>query len=241
MPKFKDITGKKFNYLTAIKRIGTRKVKNSRCTVWLFLCDCGNEKELIMSNVTKKKAGTVSCGCKKLDFAKTGLWKYGSKASTKNLKNKLFGCLVPLKIVGTCSNGKVWECLCKCGRKKNIQSRHLLSGGIKTCGCALMRKGEDSPNWKGGKYKSKEGYVLIYNPNYRKLSEKYLLEHRLKMEKKLGRKLHDAENVHHKNGIRDDNRMSNLELWVSSQPSGQRAQDLVKFAREILDTYGELF
>lgn len=57
------------------------------------------------------------------------------------------------------------------------------------------------------------------------------------MEAAIGRPLGDDETVHHKNGMRDDNRLENLELWSSVHPKGQRVENLVAFARLILATY----
>jgi hypothetical protein len=75
--------------------------------------------------------------------------------------------------------------------------------------------------------KDRNGYVRIQQADGTTIAE-----HRLVMEGILGRRLHAFENVHHINGIRDDNRPENLELWAKPQPNGQRVIDLVRWVAE---------
>lgn len=72
---------------------------------------------------------------------------------------------------------------------------------------------------------------------YLTVGKRQVVEHRFVMEKLLGRRLEANETVHHRNGNRSDNRPENLELWVSFHPNGQRVEDLVRWAHEIISKY----
>lgn len=107
-------------------------------------------------------------------------------------------------------------------------------------------KGANNPMWNGGEQKLKSGYIYSWvsdNSPYRCMCaainnrRNYVAKHRLIMAEHIGRPLLRSETVHHINGIRDDNRIENLELWSSSHQSGQRIDDQIKWAIELLKTH----
>jgi hypothetical protein len=86
---------------------------------------------------------------------------------------------------------------------------HLPSGG---------QKGKRNGRWKGGRRINHDGYIQIccYNHPYRD-ARGYVFEHRLVMEKKLGRYLTAEEVVHHKDYDRKNNKIENLVLFPNQK------------------------
>lgn len=86
---------------------------------------------------------------------------------------------------------------------------------------SLCSRANNNPNWKGGRRYTKNEYIEIFNDThpFRNIKRNTIYEHRLVMEKHLGRLLKPTEHVHHINGIKTDNRIENLMLLSASEHS----------------------
>jgi len=153
-----------------------------------------------------------------------------------NLTGMKIGKLTVIEYLGKSQ----WVCECECDNIKLIRADALRNGDTKSCGCLIgelgrAKRGILNPLWKGGR-KIWEGYAYIRIDNEPGKHAKYIPEHRQIMEHHLGRKLLPGETIHHKNGVRDDNRLENLELMIR-HPPGQRVEDAVDYAVQILRKY----
>ena len=79
-------------------------------------------------------------------------------------------------------------------------------------GCGYRIRGRDNPNWQGGRSLTSGGYVRVRASDHPAAVDGYILEHRLVVETHLGRVLRPDEQVHHRNGVKTDNRPENLEV-----------------------------
>ena len=118
---------------------------------------------------------------------------------------------------------KIWQNQCVCGAFKAKQSRRC-----RPCSTTI----------RAHRHVTSGGYVMLYKPEETRAQKSgYIMEHVFVMQQSLGRDLFREENVHHKNGDKQDNRIENLELWTISQPPGQRVEDKLQWAKEFISQY----
>ena len=105
----------------------------------------------------------------------------------------------------------------------------------------LGRTGDSNPAWNGGKYVSSAGYIYVLSPGHPEATlGGYVLEHRLVMEKSLGRFLTSTEVIHHRNNLKDDNRIENLELFPDNSKHREYHRKVDKLKAEAKRVQDEL-
>ena len=101
-----------------------------------------------------------------------------------------------------------------CGKEKEMRSCGVKAKNYCDASCSQkdrLRKPKDHPNWKGGRRLNHDGYVEVLMPkHHRARGNNYVFEHIVVIEKKLGRKLKNDEQVHHIDGDKTNNDPKNL-------------------------------
>jgi hypothetical protein len=163
---------------------------------------------MIIEKIKSNRGFVDLCKC---DYCDKEFYRIANQAERHKYQYCTYDCSVKAKIgSGNPNFGKHWD------------DKHKTILSIK----AKKRTGEMSSNWKGGRIKRLDGYIAILKPNHPFADVKRrVMEHRLVMENYLKRYLKPEEQVHHINGIKDDNRIENLMLFASNS-------DHIKFHKE---------
>lgn len=151
-----------------------------------------------------------------------------------------FERLTAIKQVGKSGGNNVWLFKCDCGNEIHLKRVQVTKNNpTKSCGClrkettSKRMSKENHYNWKGGEPSvNGKGYKEFRHGELRGVRE-----HRYVYEQHYGITLTSNQNIHHINGDRLDNRIENLELWDTSQPSGQKIEDKINYYFELIERY----
>ena len=122
-------------------------------------------------------------------------------------------------------------CECGCGRstpivEKTVRRRRHFRGYPAPFlhGHGPRKHGAEHHLWKGGRIRTRYGYIKVYAPEHPQRDPKgYYFEHRMVMEQQLGRLLRRDEFVHHLNEVKDDNRPENLVVLSKADHNAEHA------------------
>jgi hypothetical protein len=133
-----------------------------------------------------------------------------------DLTGRRFGRLTVVRLITTKPRRK-WLCRCSCGKEIAVAVDHLMSSHTQSCGCLRVEnlpRGNKHHGWKGGRRRRQGGYIYVLMRTHPNRDERgYVAEHRLVVEKRLGRLLSAEEQVHHIDGDPANNQESNLHLF----------------------------
>lgn len=161
---------------------------------------CGKQQDVIPSRAKTYKTCSRTCSAKRASMLLT------------NKAEKTCAICQRTFLVKPSHADKRQTCSATCNR----EWRRILMSGQDNHQYGL--RGAQNPSWHGGRM-IRNGYVWLYMPDHPDARGNYIKEHRYVMEQHMGRRLLPHEDVHHKNEIKTDNRIENLELLTRSEHS----------------------
>jgi hypothetical protein len=224
-------------------KVVERKEKTNRGWCWLCVCDCGNSCVKLSAKLHEKIC------CPPCAFKRRGQER---RAKVPNWTKVNIPSPQGARTIQFDEDGQAWFVFHH--KTRGISKARAVEKTCGACGAKVYKQkstkarkhycnscyksGVSRANWKGGEYTKKDGYVMKLCPSHpRATHDGYVRKHILVMEESLKRPLYPKETVHHKNGMRGDNDINNLQLRNGFHPQGTEIEHIVPWAKEILRRY----